>query len=66
MIRLLGVVFLLMLVVGGLGWFLGWFTLSTSGDGVNTHINVVVDQQKMKADEERAKTKLDGLTGKSK
>lgn len=60
MIRLLGVLFLLLLMTGAFGWYLGWFSLSTTTDGQNRRISVVLDGEKMRADGDAAKAKLGG------
>lgn len=59
MLRFLGVVTALLLGIAGLGYYLGWFSVSTSNDGQSTHINVTVDKEKVQADEEAAKKKLE-------
>lgn len=59
MLRFLGVVVVLIVALGGLAYYLGWFAVSTSPDGPNTRINIMVDKEKIKADEEAAKRKLE-------
>jgi hypothetical protein len=47
--RLLGVLFLVILVVGAIGYSRGWFSVSKSSEG----FNVTVDKQKMEEDEKK-------------
>lgn len=61
MIRLLGVVFLFLLLIGGFGFWLGWFSFSKTSDGQITHIGVSVDRAKLESDREFARRKLDEL-----
>jgi hypothetical protein len=58
MSRFLGVVLVLVLAVGALGYYRGWFSFSKTTDQGNVHIGVTVDKQKIEADEEAAKKKL--------
>jgi len=59
--RFLIVAVLLAAVVVGLGFYLGWWRLSTEGAPA-----VQVDQEKIKADEERAKKKAQEVEQKAK
>jgi hypothetical protein len=59
--RFLIVLVLLVAVVVGLGFYLGWWRLSTEGAPA-----VTVDQEKIKADGERAKKKAQELEQKAK
>jgi hypothetical protein len=61
MFSLLRWLLLLVVIVGAVGWYRGWFTLSNpqpdaKSDKVN--ISVSVDEGKVKADIERAKRKI--------
>src|SRR5262245_63352004 len=59
--RLLIVLVLLMVVVAGVGYYLGWYHVSTGGeDGKNTP-SITVDQGKIEADKEKAKEKAQDL-----
>jgi len=58
MTRFLGALVLLAALIIGLGWYLGWFHFSTTGDDQKTHINITVDQDKIRGDEEKAKERL--------
>jgi hypothetical protein len=62
MLRFLGVVLLLIAAVVGLGFYMGWFTISKEGDKTN----ITVNQDKIKADEEAAKKKAEDLAKKAK
>jgi hypothetical protein len=51
---------LLLLVVGaiGLGFYLGWFRLSTNRTDQKTNITITIDQDKIREDEKKAKDKV--------
>ena len=66
MTRFLGTLVLLAAIIIGLGWYLGWFHFSTTSDDQKTHINLTVDQDKIRKDEETAKQKLRGIEHKVK
>ena len=53
-IRLLGVLFLVLLVVGAIGYYRGWFSVSESQQG----INVTVDKKKIEEDVKDVKEKV--------
>ena len=56
--RIVFVLVLLIAVVGGLGFYLGWFTLTTqtTADG-KSNVTVTVDKDKIHDDKEKAKDK---------
>ena len=58
----------LALCVGGLGFYRGWFAISTSRpvEGHKVNVNLTVDQDKMKQDGEKVKEKTTELTGQDK
>ena len=59
----------LALVVVGLGFYRGWFVLSSHSRDTGSHkvdINLTVDQDKMKQDGEKVKDKTKELTGQDK
>jgi hypothetical protein len=56
--RFLIVLLLLVAGVVGLGFYLGWFHLSTSSTDQKTNITITVDQDKIREDEEKAKEKV--------
>ncbi len=49
MTRLLGILVLVALVVGGIGYYRGWFTVAKEGDT----FNVTVDTKKIEADKKK-------------
>jgi hypothetical protein len=61
---------LLLLVVGviGLGFHQGWFSLSTSRDsaGGKAGVQLSIDQDKMKADTQKARNMVTGAAGQAK
>lgn len=64
--QLLAVFVLLAAAVVGLGFYLGWFHVSTGGTDGNPNATITVDQNKMKADQEAAKEKAQDLGEKAK
>jgi hypothetical protein len=66
--QLLVLLLVLVVVTGGVGYYLGWFRFSTSKDTDTGERNVEmkVDTNKMKADAEKAKEKLGSATEKDK
>lgn len=61
MAKLLLIFLLLVVVVIGVGFYLGWFHLSSDQSNGNPAYTVTVDKEKVKADEARAKKKLQEL-----
>jgi predicted negative regulator of RcsB-dependent stress response len=58
MLRFLGLLVVLAVVVIGVGFYLGWFHVTSEQTGERTHTTLTVDQDKIREDEERAKSKL--------
>jgi len=58
---LLVLVVLLMVAVAGLGFYRGWFRLSTDSADPKPSATITVDKDKFHADEEKAKEKVQGL-----
>jgi hypothetical protein len=58
---LLAVVFLLLVGVAGLGFYRGWFHLSTNSTDQKPSATITVDKDKIHADEEKATEKVEGL-----
>jgi len=56
--RLFAVLLLLVVAVVGLGFYLGWFRVSTDSEGQKTNIKITVDKDKIRKDEEKAKEKV--------
>ncbi|MFL5327985.1 MAG: hypothetical protein ACJ8C4_03660 [Gemmataceae bacterium] len=53
-----------LIIVGGvvaLGFYRGWFDLSSAGADGQSHITLTVDQNKIKADEKRAQEALPAI-----
>ncbi|MFN0197670.1 MAG: hypothetical protein ACKVT0_13075 [Planctomycetaceae bacterium] len=64
--RLISMVFVLAIIVGGLGFYRGWFTMSSDGDTQSDKIdvNLTIDTVKVKEDSEALKDKTKSLTDK--
>ncbi len=58
---LLIVVALLLVGIVGLGFYRGWFHLSTNGTDPKPSATIMVDKDKIHADEKMAKEKVQGL-----
>ena len=54
MIRMLGVLVLIVAIVAGLGFYMGWFHFSSGSDGKNAHVTVSVDKDQIQKDKDRA------------
>jgi hypothetical protein len=59
--RFLAVVAILLAAVGCLGFYLGWFHLSTDRSDQKTNITITVDKEKIKEDKEKAVEKVEGV-----
>lgn len=63
MLRLLGFLFLIMIILGGVGLWRGWFSLSQSTDDTGKKsITIGVDKDKFGEDVERVKDKIAKVT----
>lgn len=49
---------LLVAAVVGLGFYLGWFRVSTGRENQKTNVTITVDEEKIRQDEQRAKEKV--------
>ena len=58
---LLFVVFLLLIGIAGLGFYRGWFRLSTNSADQKPSATFTVDKDKIHEDEQKAKDKLQGF-----
>lgn len=58
--RLLVVLVLIAAGVVGLGFYRGWFELSSSSGDGKSHIELNVDQKKIQADEKKAENTVRG------
>ncbi len=64
--RLFGTLFVLLICVAGVGFYRGWFSVSTHGTDAENHnvdVSLSVDTDKVKADAETVKEKAVELTG---
>ena len=58
---LMFVVVLLLVGVAAFGFYRGWFSFSTTGTDQKPSATITVDKDKLHADEEKAKDKVQGL-----
>jgi len=60
--KLIKFVLLLAVCMIALGFYLGWFGVSTNRDGADgkTNVNVRIDEKKIESDAEKAKEKVKG------
>ena len=61
--KLLGVLLGLALVLGAIGFFRSWFTVTKTDEGTDTNINLKIDKQRIKDDVDMAKKKAGELGG---
>jgi len=59
--NLLIVIVLLLVGLAGLGFYRGWFHLSTNSTGAKPSATITVDKDKIHADEERAREEVQGF-----
>jgi hypothetical protein len=64
--RLLVLLVLLAVGVGALGYYRGWFKVSTADKDKAVPVDVTLDRDKLKQDTERAKAKVEDVTGQAK
>jgi hypothetical protein len=67
--KLIGILVVIAIFVVGLGFYRGWFTLSSSNpeaDADKVSVDVTVDRGKMKEDAKSVKEKTKELTNKAK
>jgi hypothetical protein len=58
---MLGVLALIVAIVAGLGFYMGWFHFSSGSDGNNTHVTVSVDKDQIQKDKDKAVDKVKDL-----
>lgn len=58
---LLVVVVVLLVGIAGLGFYRGWFALSTNSTNHKPSATITVDEDQIHADEEKARDKVKGL-----
>lgn len=63
---LLVVIVVLLVGIAGLGFYQGWFHLSTDGSGGTSSATLTVDKDRIQADEQKAKDEFQRLTHKMK
>lgn len=67
--KVFGVLFLLLILVGGIGFYRGWFSMTSdqgNSDSRNVDVNLTVDRDKIDEDADTVKDKVQELTGKAK
>ena len=64
--NLMFVVVLLVVGIAGLGYYRGWFALSTNGTDQMPSATITVDKDKFHEDEQKAKDKVQGAGQKAK
>jgi hypothetical protein len=57
----LALLVLLVVVIGGVGLYRGWFTVATGNTDDKPSVSISMDKDKIKADEEKVKEKMHGL-----
>jgi hypothetical protein len=55
------VVVLLLVAIAGFGMYRGWFHVSTNNAGEQPSATITVDKNKLRADEQKAKDKVESL-----
>jgi hypothetical protein len=63
--RLLGFLFLIVLVLAAVGYFRGWFTVTTTHAGSTTGVTLQVDKDKVDLDTRSAAARLDELSARA-
>jgi lipopolysaccharide biosynthesis regulator YciM len=61
MARMLLVLVLIVAVVAGLGFYMGWFHFSSGSDGNSAHITVSMDKGQIQKDKDKAVDKVQDL-----
>jgi multidrug efflux pump subunit AcrB len=61
MTRALLVLALIVAVVAGLGFYMGWFHFSSGSDGKSAHVTVSVDKGQVQEDTDKAVDKVQDL-----
>ena len=54
MVRMLFVLALIVVVVAGLGFYMGWFDFSSGSDDNSAHVTVSVDKGQIQEDKDKA------------
>ena len=58
MARLIGVLVLVLLIIGVIGYYQGWLSVSSADQGGTTSVNVSIDKEKAKEAPEQAAKKI--------
>jgi hypothetical protein len=66
MARIIATLVVLAALVAGVGFYRGWFTVTTDKDSSHTDVTVTVDKDKIKEDEQKAKDKAKELEQRTK
>ena len=61
MIRMLLGLALIVAVVAGVGFYMGWFHFSSGSDGNGAHVTVSVDKDQIQKDKDKAVEKVQDL-----
>ena len=61
MARMLLAFVLIVAVVAGLGFYMGWFHFSSGSDDNNAHVTVSVDKDQIQEDKDKAVDKVQDL-----
>ena len=67
--KIFGTLFVLLVLFAAIGFYQGWFSMSSSNNNSEDRkvdVNLTVDGDKMQADAEAVKEKVEELTGKAK
>lgn len=67
--KVFGVLFLLLVLAGGIGFYRGWFSMNSdqgNSDSRNVDVNLTMDREKIDADADTVKDNVQELTGKAK
>jgi hypothetical protein len=59
--KLLGVLLGLAIVLAAVGFFRGWFSITTTDEGTDTNVNLRIDRQRIKEDADLAREKAGEL-----
>ncbi len=64
MARFITALLVIAFVIGGVGWYRGWFQFGTSQEGDKTNINISVDKEKIREDEKGVQERLRNIGNK--
>jgi hypothetical protein len=52
---------LIVVIIAGLGFYMGWFHVSSGSDGGNSHVTVSVDKDRIQKDKDKALDTVEDL-----